>query len=337
MSEKPSKKQKLPDEEDESLGSATTPTKRKRYKFWTKPRCARTALRFQTKGQFQLKKKSVYNICSKNGWLTDVCAHMTSKRVNHGYWTRELIQKTALKYQTRAEFTANNKSAYEAARKSGILQEVCAHMVYYHLPNGYWNYDKVKEEALKYQYKIDFQTNCKSGYEAAYKNGWLGDIAAHMVSKSTNLPRGYWSKEKCLEEALKYETRDELIRNCKQAYISSYKKGWLHEVCAHMISGRTKKRPITKEKCIEEALQFESKQAFKNGKPKLYEVAANNEWLEQVCEHMTPFGKFMLDKCKQEALKYKTKESFESGSHKTAYQFALSKGWLNHICQHMKK
>ena len=50
----------------------------------------------------------------------------------------------------------------------------------------------------------------------------------------TNKNIGYWTKEKCLEESLKYTTRTIFNKEAKGAYLSAYRNGWLHEICSHM-------------------------------------------------------------------------------------------------------
>ncbi len=47
-------------------------------------------------------------------------------------------------------------------------------------------------------------------------------------------PRGYWSLDRCIKESLKYDNRTDFNKNNKSAYMSSYKNGWLDEVCSHM-------------------------------------------------------------------------------------------------------
>jgi hypothetical protein len=45
---------------------------------------------------------------------------------------------------------------------------------------------------------------------------------------------GYWTKEKCHEEALKYSSKTELRQNTSTAYSIAFKNGWLDEICSHM-------------------------------------------------------------------------------------------------------
>jgi len=56
-------------------------------------------------------------------------------------------------------------------------------------------------------------------------------------------PNGYWTKEKCHEESLKYKSREEFRKNHSSAYSASIRNKWLDEICSHMIRLR-KKRSI---------------------------------------------------------------------------------------------
>lgn len=57
--------------------------------------------------------------------------------------------------------------------------------------------------------------------------------------------KNYWSKEKCHEEALKYETRSQFYINSKGAYLKASRNKWLNDICSHMqIQGSLYKRLI---------------------------------------------------------------------------------------------
>ena len=51
---------------------------------------------------------------------------------------------------------------------------------------------------------------------------------SHIDSK--RVKRGYWTKEKCKEEALKYSSAKEFQKNCRGAYGAIIKNGWLGEI-----------------------------------------------------------------------------------------------------------
>lgn len=57
--------------------------------------------------------------------------------------------------------------------------------------------------------------------------------------------KGYWTKENCYNEALKHSNRTSFYTYSSGAYGSSYKNGWLDEVCSHMeILGNLRKRLV---------------------------------------------------------------------------------------------
>ena len=84
----------------------------------------------------------------------------------------------------------------------------------------------------------------------------IDDICSHMVS-------GYikWTYEKCKEDAMKYNKRNDFKKKSNSAYNSARLNGWLEDICSHM-----KIRFVwTKELVKEEAKNYSSKSAFQKG------------------------------------------------------------------------
>jgi hypothetical protein len=52
----------------------------------------------------------------------------------------------------------------------------------------------------------------------------------------TTKPHIKWTYDKCKEEALKYQTRGEFQKKSPSGYGASIKKGFLNEICSHMVS-----------------------------------------------------------------------------------------------------
>ena len=95
-----------------------------------------------------------------------------------------------------------------------------------------WNYENCKNEALKYKYRKEFQTNNISAYLSSLKNKWLDDICSHMIEKIKQ--KGYWNYDKCKEIALIYKNKTDFrIFNFK-AYSYSQRNNFLKEICSHM-------------------------------------------------------------------------------------------------------
>ena len=77
-----------------------------------------------------------------------------------------------------------------------------------------------------------------------------------------NYKRGFWPKERCLEEAKKYSTRKEFGRGAPGAYKASCQQGWLDEICAHMELIQQPRGYWTKERCQSEALKYSTRSEF---------------------------------------------------------------------------
>lgn len=164
-------------------------------------------------------------------------------RKPNNYWTKERCQEEALKYETRKDFNKNCVSAYNRSVKNKWIDEICSHMIRIIHKKGFWTKEKCQEEALKYQTKNEFENNCGSGYDAARRYKWIDEICSHMVKIKNE--KGFWTKDKCQEEALKYDDRTLFNKESGGAYHAAHINGWLNEICSHMkIKGNKYKRCI---------------------------------------------------------------------------------------------
>lgn len=146
-------------------------------------------------------------------------------------WTKELLELEAKKYETRAEFQRSNMSAYQKARRTGVLNEICAHMLW-EGGKTTWEKQEIHDEALKYTTRSEFAKKSANLYGKACEQGILDDVCSHMVVK-----RIKWTFEKIKAVAANYTTRSEFNYKEKGAYLYAYRKGWLDEICKHMIDG----------------------------------------------------------------------------------------------------
>ena len=203
--------------------------------------------------------------------------------------------------------------------------------------SGYWSKDRCHEEALKYSHRRDFQRGCGSAYTAATRHGWLDEICSHMIA--TAKPSGYWSRERCFEEAKKYTSQIEFRTNSPGAYNALKKKGWLKDACAHMELDKHLPGYWTKERCREEAKKYKGKSAFRKGCQGAYGSAWTHGWLDEICEHMNQTqtqGYWTLERCITEGKKYSKRSVFRKKG-KGAYNAAYVNGWLEEVCSHMDK
>nr|DAI89599.1 MAG TPA: GIY-YIG nuclease superfamily protein [Caudoviricetes sp.] len=158
-------------------------------------------------------------------------------------YTFDICKAEALKYKHRSDFKYNSPSFYNSACRNKWLNDICAHMIYIQLPNGYWNLERCTEESLKYNTRVSFGDNCPGAYGSAKRNGWLDDLCKNMEPQKK--PNGYWTKEKCEEEALKYQYFSDFIKNSPGAVSPSREGGWYEDITKHFkIKGNRYKRFI---------------------------------------------------------------------------------------------
>lgn len=95
--------------------------------------------------------------------------------------TKEQVRERARRYETRGEFTKQDRSAYYRAYSKGWLDEVCEHMVDLRRK---WTDEKIRAEAMLYKRRTDFQQNSNQAYQAAVRLGRLDEFCAHMEGRS---------------------------------------------------------------------------------------------------------------------------------------------------------
>ena len=103
----------------------------------------------------------------------------------------------------------------------------------------------------------------------------------------SNHKHGYWTKERCSEEVLKYETRSAFFSGSAGAYHAAHVHGWLDEVCSHM---KDLKTHYSKEECAIEATNYETKTEFAKKSPIYYSHAIRKGYMNEICTHMKKLG-----------------------------------------------
>jgi len=102
------------------------------------------------------------------------------------------------------------------------------------------------------------------------------------VKDSKIKPRGFWTKENCQKESLKYKTRLEFQKGSKNAYQSSLRNGWLDDICGHMeILRKPNGHWDIKENCNKESLKYKTRTEFRKGTSRAYGSSRKNGWLDE--------------------------------------------------------
>ena len=178
---------------------------------------------------FKVMKELIKNILRE---------YIEEQRVPRGYWNPETLKKEAEKYKTEGEFIQKSNSAYQTARRMGILDYVLQNLE--RTDRKKYKKEYIIDLAKKFNKKNDFKRVHRNLYNIARKHGWWDEASAHMVDAYNT-----WSKEDVHKEALKYEYPSEFFYNSPKAYGAALYNGWLDEVTSHMGKlGSRKKRMV---------------------------------------------------------------------------------------------
>ena len=209
-------------------------------------------------------------------------------------------------------------------------------------PTQYWTRQRVEQFAKLCECRSEFFRRFNCAYHAASRKGWLGDVCSHMSAAPRNSlnGRGYWTKEKVLQTAKKFNKRSEFCVSEPSAYQKARRKGWLDEACSHMESAEHPSGYWTKKRVQVYALKCEARIEFEKKYKNAYAAAQRHGWLADVCAHMPRLGSpqnyWTIERVQAEANKYGTRTEFYIGN-KNAYAAAHRNHWLDDACAHMSR
>lgn len=149
-----------------------------------------------------------------------------------GYWNKENCFNVAKKCKTISEFKKQYTTAYKLCLKNKWQVEFYAHMKPLKKPNGYWNKKRCLELAKNITSRTDFLKKHQFVYNIIRKNKWENECYAHM--NELRKPNGYWTKERCKEDAKKYKTKKEWKEKSYTSRVLCIKNNWTDECCKHM-------------------------------------------------------------------------------------------------------
>jgi hypothetical protein len=144
---------------------------------WGKESAAAEALKYTSVKEFIKGSGGAYAYLRYRGLLEEMASHLELKNI---LWNEKILQEEALKYENRGAFQKGSKNAYSAAVNKGLLDKVCDHMVELKKPQDYWTYEKLAEEALKYEIRSEFYYKSNPAYQTAFNKGILDEICVHM-------------------------------------------------------------------------------------------------------------------------------------------------------------
>lgn len=197
-------------------------------------------------------------------------------------------------------------------------------------PNGYWTKERVFEEARKYTTRTAFKNGGCGAYTVACKNGWIDEMD-WLVSPQK--PKGYWTKERVLEEAQKYHTSSEFMKSNPGVYTIACKKGWIGEITWFESPHKQHGYWSDKENVFEEGRKYTTRSEFKEGSGSAFYSALKHNWLDEM--DWLENGRKKPRKLSKEFVFEKAKECSSAKEFRDKYQSAYSKacteGWIEEM------
>ena len=284
--------------------------------YWNHERCVAVASQCTTRKEFWSKCSGAYASCVKNGWIHEINNIVDTNFRNK--WTEDKISESAAKYLSKGDFRKGDPEAHHAAVSFGLIdvlfpfnkegrkpspkQTYKASLLGIkdsHAPKKSlkktpkkqetekkemkcrikWTRETLKQEALKYNTRMEFKANSGGAYTTAGMMGIRDEICAHMYHPTT--PQKY-TDEDIFIEAKKYSSVKDFKKGSPSIMTVAQNRGILRDVCKHF---KPLRKPFneTIEELKKVASTCHSRNEFKIKHSHEYNSAKKMGVFEEVC------------------------------------------------------
>lgn len=195
-------------------------------KKWTRKTCSLAASECSTRGEFAKRFSRGYRVSLDNGWIGEYGWLVDGNEERTKKLRLKAIRKclrSARKCSSVAEFRKEFKGDYDLSTRNDWI----GGFQWLSRPRRLWTKENCEKEARKYSSRVAFRKGSYQAYAKACKMRWLGD---YSWIPSPRKPRGWWTKEHCLEEAMNYRTMIGFRRGCVSAFLTAFRNGWLKDI-----------------------------------------------------------------------------------------------------------
>jgi hypothetical protein len=96
--------------------------------YWNFENVHKEAKKYTFRSEFLRNARGAYNSANKQGWLNQVCSHMSDGRSGKKIWTKKMVTEEAEKYCHKVDFERESPDAYNAAVDKKWIDSFCEHM-----------------------------------------------------------------------------------------------------------------------------------------------------------------------------------------------------------------
>lgn len=243
--------------------------------IWTKERCIEIASKCKNKKEFRKKSEGAYRFTLQNNIMDEVSSHMevlgnVYKRCVYVCKFEDNSIYVGLTYNfeiRKRDHLSGRKytSVYKHIEKTGLTPDILKVTDYLdkkeaaklensiledYKSKGFillniaktgglggdiliWTKEKCIEAALNCKTIREFREKYPTAYTVSNKNKWAEEVCSGLIIERRK--SGYWTKERCLEVALKYEKLIDFRKNDFSVYSAACFKGFREEICSHFV------------------------------------------------------------------------------------------------------
>ena len=133
--------------------------------------------KYSCRTDFKKGSYGAYKNAINNGWINEMVWLDLKSKHPKGYWkNKKNIFLEAKKYNNKEEFQRENPSAFLAAYKYAYIDDMKWLVRQEQHKKGYWDYDAIESEAVKYKTKTAFFRGCQTAYRKALEMGIIDDF-----------------------------------------------------------------------------------------------------------------------------------------------------------------
>lgn len=143
--------------------------------------------------------------------------------------------------------------------------------------------------------------------------------------------KGYWTYERCREEAQKYDYKSDFKKYSASASVIAIRNGWMKDYdwfLDGMKRASENRIKWTYDACKKEAEKYKTLNEFLTNNRNAYMAAYNNGWLDTYTWFEKKRKNWDYETCYKEALKYKSRQEFSKNCG-YGYELAREMGWLD--------
>lgn len=296
-------------------------------KNWTYNECKEEALKHKHRGEMWNVSSNACSKILKNGWDKELFKHMEpigsrKKRLIYVYEFSNYSCYVGLTCNINKRNIQHTTTDFKSIVYKTILKNISYSLV-------------IKTDYINYKEAIILEGVILNNYK---NNGWVILNKNKTGGLGGNVQK--YDFDTCLNEALKYKTKQEFICMSPKIYSAIITNNFIDDIYSKVGWNKKLINYWTLEKCKEDALKFNSFKDFQKNSKSCYKFSCKNGFLKYITQHMSRGKKYngywTLEKCIEEIKKYKTQKDFIFNS-PGAYNACRKNNWTGKINENLTK